>query len=262
MTSSESQLHVGVGVVVPSPATIFNLSPLNPGRLGFTRQPENSNRAHSKALALQTPPEKTHKRKKERKVAGERKKARNKWAPNKIAKFEKAVEVMGIDGRVHEALKAGVGENQGFGQATSNQRRGRRMLEVHSEVRETHPRVGCGTWRRAVVLKEAKDCLQWLEVEQATMTTFAPDHLCPVPLLARTTFGPPLLARTTFGPRQFLAVSGKCKNGAPRVGPRRVGAQNFALFFSLPQHFLSSSGSFRGILVVFEGLTPTLAILI
>ena len=58
-----------------------------------------------------------------------------------IAKLGKALEVMGVQG-------ACCRENQGFGQATSDQRRGRRMSEVHSEVRETHPRVGCGTRRQ------------------------------------------------------------------------------------------------------------------
>ena len=55
------------------------------GRQGFTRQPKNSKRAHFKAQALQ-PPSKFHERttkreKKERSLAGERKKNAKFWTP-------------------------------------------------------------------------------------------------------------------------------------------------------------------------------------
>ena len=65
--------------------------------------------------------------------------ASREFARAKNTKIEKALEVMGDEGPAVEALRA----EQGCGEATSNQRRG-----VHSEVRETHSRVGCGTLRR------------------------------------------------------------------------------------------------------------------
>ena len=53
-----------------------------------------------------------------------------------------------LPGACCRGVEGGAGENQGCGEATSNQCRGRSMSEVHSEVRETHSRVGCGTRRR------------------------------------------------------------------------------------------------------------------